>query len=134
MWFAVAMIVFPLIQWGRRVSLGGNAAMFVGPKSFRELRPLSVEEQKRVLHEADRAAFAQWRGFIPSLVFAVLFASGIAVAHILPKVTPLPDALWVWLASVVAFCGVGGWLAGRWEVRCIRPHLNDCIARIPHAA
>lgn len=118
--FVVAIIVLPLIQWGRHVSLDGNAAVFVGPHSFRELSTFSKAEQKRLLHEADREAFPRWRFFLPTLIYVAIFSGGMATAWTLPKVTTLPDSFWVRIGFVILFVGLGGWLAGRLEARFIR--------------
>jgi hypothetical protein len=132
--FAVAMIVLPLIQWGRHVSLNGNAAVFVGPRSFEELSPFSKEEQKRLLHDADGEAFRGWWFLLPTLIYAVVFSGGFAIAATLPKVTTLPYPSWMSVGFAILFVSLVGWLAGRLEARFIRRYLKIHIERAHHAA
>ena len=132
LWPVMAVVVVPLFRWGS-LRRDGNVALFVRPKSFKELRTLPVVEQKRVLHEADREAFTQWRGFFPPLIFSALLSGSLSMANTVPKVTALPDSVWVWLASTLVVYGPGSWLAGRWEVHCIKPFLKKHIARMAHA-
>ena len=84
--------------------------------------------------EADREAFANWRALVAPLILSVLLCGSVSMAHTVPKITVLPDSLWVWLASYLAVCGPGSWLAGRWEVHRIKPFLKKHITRLEHAA
>ncbi|MGO8928878.1 MAG: hypothetical protein ACLQU3_18580 [Limisphaerales bacterium] len=133
-YFVVAIIVLPLVQWGRHASLDGNAAVFIGPRSFRELSSFSKEEQKRLLHEADREAFPGWRFFLPTLTYAIIFSGGAAIATTLPKVTTLACSFWVSVGFAILFVGLGSWLAGRLETRSIKRYLKIHIERTHHAA
>ena len=132
--FVAAIIVVPLVQWGRHISLGGNAALFIGSRSFAELSSFSKEEQERLLHAADREAFPGWRFFLPTLIYALVFSGGIAIATTLPKVATLPYSFWVSGGVGILFVGLGGWLAGRLEARSIRRYLKIHIERTHHAA
>src|SRR6266480_4759783 len=107
---------------------------FVNPKAIPELAGLGMEEQRRLLHEATRTSFRHWRSFIPFLVFGVFFAAGAALAHILPKVTTIPDSVWETAITVVVFVLPGAWLAGRLSAKQIRPFLKKCIEESNNAA
>ena len=121
------------LVWLAMRSASDGHLPFIGPKSFRELFGFTKDEQKRLIHEASKEAFRQWRSFVPVVVFAALFSSGMAMGRTLPKVTTLPDSFWVHVAFVSPFAVIGGWLAGRLEVRYVRPFLRRCIERRNHA-
>jgi len=106
---------------------------FIGPKSFQELGGFTKDEQKRLIHEASKAASKQMRSFVPVIVFAALFSCGAAVGQTLPKVTTVPDSFWVHAAFACLFAAIGGWLAARLEVGYVRPFLRACIERTSHA-
>jgi len=125
--------VAALITLGRRVSLDRNA-VFIGPRSFRELASFSKDEQKRLLHQADRAAFPRWRLIFPVLLYAANFSSAVAIGRTIPKVMTLPDSFWVSFGFVAVFVILGGWLSGLLEAHCIRPFLKIQIERMQHAA
>ena len=132
--FATTVVIFSLVQLGRRSSLQSNAAVFTSPKSFRELSAFSKDDQKRLLHEADSDAFGGCRAFLPALVYAAIFSGSIAAGSAIPKIAGLSDSLWLSVALGVAFICFSGWLARRWEVRSIRPCLTKLIRRTQHAA
>ena len=131
--FACATPIFALVQFGRRLSLAGSAAVFIRPASFRELCSFPNEEQKRLLHEADMEAFPRWRFFFPVLVYAVVFSAGLAFGGTIPKVAGLPDSAWVSVGLAGLAVALLAWLASRWEVRCIRPFLKMQIERTSNA-
>ena len=132
--FVVAVIVFPLLQLGRRVSLEGTAAVFVRANCFRELCAFAKDEQKRLLHEADGKAFARWRFFLPALIYAFIFSGSIATGAAIPMAIGLHDSLWLRVGIAVMLVVLGCLLAGRWEARSIRPFLRVHIERAQHAA
>ena len=119
--FLLASALWCLLQWGRRVSLEGNAAVFVRPKSFAELSRFSRSEQKRLLHAADREAFSRWRFFLPTIINAAVFAGAVAMVQVLPYSLAISLVLAV---CVVAVCC---WIGERWEARRIRPFLQRHI-------
>jgi hypothetical protein len=131
--FACAAPIFALLQLGRRLSLAGSAAVFIRPASFQELCSFSKEEQKRLLHEADKEAFPRWRFFCPVLIYAVLFSAGAAFGRTLLKVAALPDSVWVSAGLAGLSVALLAWLASRLEVRCIRPFLKVQIAKTRNA-
>ena len=107
---------------------------FIGPKSFTELAGFAKNQQKQLLHEASTEAFAGWQSFIPVVVFSTVFAAGAALGRTLPKITTVPDSLWVHAGFAALFGAFGGWLAGRLEVRHLRPFLKASIERTQYAA
>jgi hypothetical protein len=119
--FLLVSAIWCLVQWGRRVSLEGTAAVFVTPKSFRELAGLSRSEQKRLLHAADREAFPRWRFFLPTIIYAAEFAGVLAIARVWPDSFAVSLGLGV---CSIAFCC---WIGARWEARRIRPFLQNHI-------
>jgi len=131
--FVIFAPMWALLTFGRRVSLDGNS-VFVGPKSFAELSAFSKDEQKRMLRQADREAFPGWRLIFPVSMYAANMSAALAIVRTIPKVTSLPDSLWVSLSFAVLFVLLGGWIGGRFEVWCIRPFLKIQIERIRHAA
>ena len=106
----------------------------LNPKGFAELAGYSKEEQKRVLDEASTKAFRHWRGFFPAYAFVFVTATGIAVAHTLPKVTTIPKSPWLSLAVVTVFIVCGGWLTRFLTTRYVRPFLRACIERSHEAS
>jgi len=104
------------------------------PKAFAELVGYSKEEQKRLLHEASTEAFRHWRGYFPVSAYLYVFATGLAVAHTLPKVTTIPNSLWVYLAVVTVSIGLGNWLTHILTTRYLRPFLRTCIERSREAS
>ena len=90
----------------------------LNPKSFAELAGYSKEEQKRLLHEASTEAFRHWRGYFPVSAYLYVIATGIAVAHTLPKVTTIPSSLWFKLAVLTVFVCLG---------RLAQSHLDDTL-------
>jgi len=132
--FIVAIIVLSAMQWGQHVSLDANAAVFIRPRSFKELSTFSKEEQKRLLHEADREAFPRWQCLFPTLIYASILSGGFAIAKTLPAVTALAASSWESTGFGILFVALGGWLSGRWEARCIRRYLRDHIERTHRAA
>jgi len=124
---------FVLLTFGRRVSLDGNA-VFIGPRAFRELSAFSRDEQKCLLHQADRDAFPGWRLIFPVLMYAATFSGAVAIGHTIPKVTTLPHSFWASFGFIMLFVILGGWISGRLEARCIRPFLKMQIERTQHTA
>ena len=122
------------VVWHARRSALDGYPPFIGPKSFTELSGFPKDQQKQLLHEASTEAFAGWRSFIPVVVFAAMFAAGAALGRTLPKVATVPDSFWVHTGFAAFFAAFGGGLAGRLEVRHLRPFLKASIERIQHAA
>jgi hypothetical protein len=127
LFFVVTAGLFSLLQWGRRVSLEGNAAVFIYPNSFRELSGFSRDERKRLLHAADREAFPRWRFLFPTLIHAAIFAGSVTLAQ------ALPYSLWVRMGFVVVSLALCCWIARWLEARRIRPFLNLQIKKTHHA-
>ena len=119
--FGIAGVVYPLIGIGRIISLQGNASS-IGPRSFSELNSLPEDEQKRLLHAADRKAFPGWRCLIPIVANSVIFSSSVAVALTLSRVGAV-NSEWTSLGvAAVVFC-LGMWILRRFEAKRIRPFL-----------
>src|SRR5690349_13868581 len=93
--FLMATSFMALLQFGRRVSLEGAAAIFARPGSFSELSAFSREEQTRLFRGADREAFARWRIFLPVLGYAAVFTSGMVIARTVSEVSNYPDSTWM---------------------------------------
>jgi hypothetical protein len=112
--------------------------LFAGPKSFTELSGFAEDQQRRLLNEASKEAFAGWRPFPPVIALCVIMTAGWALGQTLPKVTPVPDSFWVRACSLALFGGLGCWLAvwvaGRLGVHRVRPFLKALIERTQHAA
>ena len=123
-----------LVVWLARRSASDGYPPFIGPKSFTELSGFVKNQQRQLLHEASTEAFAGWRSFIPVVLFAAMFAVGAALGRTLPKVTTVPDSLWVHPGFAALFAALGGSLAGRLGVRHLRPFLKASIERTQHAA
>ena len=126
--FVIFWVIYALVTWGRRVSLGRNAVS-IGPKSFRELSAFSMEEQLRLLHEADKEAFQGWRLIFPAFLFAANLAGAMAVGMTIPKITTLPGSLWVVLGFALPFILLGFWATGWVEARFIKPFLKRQIEK-----
>jgi hypothetical protein len=122
------------VVWLARRSSSDWYPPFIGPKSFTELSGFAKDQQKQLLHEASSEAFAGWRYFVSVVMFAAMFAAGAALGRTLPKVTTVPDSLWVHAGFAALFAAFGGWLAGRLHVRHLRPFLKASIERTQHAA
>jgi hypothetical protein len=120
--FVPTAIVFSLVSLGRILSLDSNAST-VTAKNFPELPNLSVSEQKRLLHAADRRAFAGWRSFIPAVTYAALLSGSIALPRLLQRIGMIPGSLWAPSAIAILFMAAGLWICRRLEVRRIRPFL-----------
>ena len=131
--FICATPIIALLQFGRRVSLEGTAAVFVRPGSFRELSTFSREEQKRLFRDADRQAFPRWRFYLPVLIYAAVFSAGIASARTLSEIMAFPDSVWMRAGFAGLAVALLAWLASRLEARCIRPFLKNQIERTHHA-
>ncbi|HVM48368.1 MAG TPA: hypothetical protein VMU04_10090 [Candidatus Acidoferrum sp.] len=132
--FVAAVVVFPLVQIGRRVSLDGDAVVFTGPSAFPELSAFPKDERKRLLHEADKQAFPGWRGLVPALIVAAILSGSIAVGKTIVEAAALPDSFWVKAGLEVALLLLGSWIARWWEARSIRPFLRSRVERAQHAA
>ena len=113
----------------RRAGYGRFFLPSLNPKGFAELAGYSKEEQKRLLHEASTEAFRHWRGYFPVSAFVYVIATGLAVAHTLPKVTTIPSSLWFKLAVFTVFACLGAWLNRILTTRYLRPFLRTCIER-----
>ena len=122
------------VYWFFRRSDAYAYFLFVKPKGFGELAGYPKEEQRRLLHEASMEAFRHWRSLVPLVIFAFFFATGVAVAHTIPKVTPIPDSWWVRLLVVAAFAAFGCWLVGALQTRYVRPFLRAYLERSHHAS
>jgi len=125
--FIGAAVMFPLLHFGRRKSLDGNAVVFIGPSSFRELSAFPDDKQKRLLHEADREAFARWRFFVPSMVFVVIFSASLGIGTTIQKVSSLPDSFWVRTGLGLGLFLICSWVASRWEAHSVRRFLRSHI-------
>ena len=132
--FVAVVVVFPLLQIGRRVSLDGDAVVFTGPSAFPELSAFPKDERKRLLHEADKQAFPGWRCIIPALICAAIFSGCIALGRTIDKAAGLPDSLWVKTGLQIVLLLLGSWIARWWEARSIRPFLRSRVERAQHAA
>ncbi len=122
------------VVWLLRRSGSDSCLPFLNRKAFAELVGYSTDEQKRLLHEASTEAFRHWRSYVPVAVLAFFLATGAAVSHTLPKVTTIPDSLWVTLPVMMVFVGFGGWLTSILTTSYVRPYLRTCIERPRHAA
>jgi hypothetical protein len=94
-----------LIWVGRVVSLSGNASL-VKPTRFPLLANLSANDQRRILHAADRQAFAGWRSCLPALGYALCVSLGIVSARALEHSGVLAGSVWLALlagALIAAF-------------------------------
>jgi hypothetical protein len=131
--FIIVTPVMVLLQFGRRVSLEGTAAVLVRPRSFRELCAFSREEQRRLFRDADREAFPRWRFYLPVLIYAAVFTSGTAGATTLSDILCFPDSVWMRAGLAGLVVALPGWLASRLEAHCIRPFLKYQIERTHHA-
>ncbi len=131
--FVAAVVVFPLVQIGRRVSLDGDAVVFTGPNAFPELSDFPKDDKKRLLHEADKQAFPGWRCIVPALILAAIFSGSIALGRTIAKAAGLPDSFWVKAGLEIVLLLLGFWMARCWEARSIRPFLRSRIERTQHA-
>jgi hypothetical protein len=108
--------------------------LFTSPKAFRELATFAEDEQRRLLQEASKETFRCWWSVLPVIAFALVLSGGIALGRTVPKVTHLPDKLWVHVVFAVLLTVVGGWFVVRLAVSCVRPFLKRLIERTSHAA
>lgn len=120
----VSVILLPVLQLGRRLSLDGNATMFICQNSIKALRGFSEPQRKRSFHEADKQAFPGWRFFLPVLIYAAMLSVIVAMAGTLRKATTLPGSYWLTpvIGGLLAFPAF--WVAQRWEVRRIKRFLG----------
>jgi hypothetical protein len=123
LFFAIAAPLYSVLQWGRRQSLGGNAAVFTGPRRFMELSGFPRDEQKRLLHAADSEAFRGWHFLVPTLLEAAVFAGALAMAQ------ALPYSFWVRLGLALLAMLFCPWVAARLEARRLRPYLRVQISK-----
>jgi len=131
----IGALIGSLVVWfGRRSRYDSRLLPSLNPKGFAELAGYSKEEQKRLLDEASTEAFRHWRGYFPVSAFLFVIATGLAVAHTLPKIKTIPNSLWLNLAVVTVSIGLGGWLTGILTTRYVRPFLRTCIERSREAS
>jgi hypothetical protein len=131
--FIVSAIVFPLVWLGRVISLDRNAST-IGPKYFAELTTFPKDEQRRLLHTADRNAFPGWRLVIPALIYSALYSGSIAAGQTLRKAGIIPDSFWMSTGTSVVLLGLGSLAVRRFEARRLRPFLASVINRTAGAA
>lgn len=133
--FIGALIGSLVVYLGRRAGYDSRFLRpSLNPKRFAELAGYSKEEQKRLLHEASTEAFRHWRGYFPVSAYLYVVATGVAVAYTLPKVTTIPNSMWLNLAVVTVFIVCGGWLTRILTTRYVRPFLRTGIERSREAS
>jgi len=131
--FIGVTIGLSVVWLARRLASDGYLP-FIGTTSFSELSIFAKDHQMQLLRQASAEAFRGWRSFAPVVIFAAIFAAGAAFGRTLPKVTTVPDSLWVHAGFAALFAALGGGLAGRLEVRHLRPFLKASIERTHRAA
>ena len=126
-YFTVGLLMFSLVKWGKRYSLASSAPIFAASGSFKELSGFPESDRKRFLDLADRRAFPGLRMFIPSILWAFLFAFCPAFVIAVKEVTGSRfNTSWVLLG--VSGCSFAAFIvAQRWEAGRIRPYLRECI-------
>ena len=100
---------------------------FLNRKAFAELSGRNEEEQRRLLNEASREAFRGWRFILPLLPWPLVQATSVALGHILPKVTALPQSDWIQMVIAVISGGLGGWLTMHMMAAYLRPYLRKAL-------
>jgi hypothetical protein len=131
--FAIMAPIYALISWGARVSLDRNVA-WVRPGYFKELSGFPRKERARLLHEADRAAFARWWFAFSTLMHTATISGAMIFAQAIPKVTMIRDSFWTSMGLVTLFIALGSWISSLFEVRRIRPFLRVQIEKTRHSA
>ena len=121
--FLAGAFVFSVVWLAKRLPPDGCPPL-IGPKSFPELSGFPEAEQKGLLHEASREAFRGWRAFVPIILFAAIFATGVALGYALPLLTTFPNSLWLWVLIGALFAVLAGWFVARLERRWIKPVLR----------
>lgn len=126
--FVAAEVIFPLLFVGRAISLD-KAVSFVSPRDFAELAPFSIEDQKRLLRDAQRKAFPLWRLSIQASMYATVLAASLASGRMLAITGIMRDSFWMSTGISVLLVGFGWWELKLAEVRRIRKCLKDHISR-----
>jgi len=104
--------------------------MFVGVKSFKEIRTFAKHEQERLLSEAWSEAYPGWRTFIPVVAYSFIFSGALALCETLRTLRMIPRGGVAAPLLAGAFVGVGVLFQGMWQVHRMRPYLLRCIERL----
>jgi hypothetical protein len=129
----VAYVSWHRIFWAGWLLVGRFAThgsfFFLSPKSFKELAGYSDDEKKRLWQQASKEMFRCWRSLLPVMAFAFVISFAVALGMTIPKVTTLPDNLWVEALMSGLIMAVAGKPVERLMVIWVRPFLQNAMAR-----
>lgn len=124
--FIVTGVVLSLVWLGKMVSLDGNAS-FASSRQFKELAVFQKDQQKQLLHAADRQAFSGWRCILPVFVYSIVFSGSLAGGLTIRNTEAIPYAAWTGAAASLLTLCLGVLVLRRLEVYRLRPFLASQI-------